>query len=64
MGERSRVPPSGGIIPRNMFKYGSHRVLKRNTTFLTMYAFQISHKIEPLFLTKYAFHTQLSQILK
>lgn len=28
MGERSRVPPSGGIIPRNMFKYGSHRVLR------------------------------------
>lgn len=29
IGERSRVPPSGGMIPRNMFKYGSHKVLKK-----------------------------------
>lgn len=29
MGERSNVPPSGGMIPRNMFKYGSHKVLKQ-----------------------------------
>lgn len=28
MGERSNVPPNGGMIPRNMFKYGSHKVLK------------------------------------
>lgn len=28
MGEKSSVPPSGGIIPRNMFKYGSHKVLR------------------------------------
>lgn len=28
IGERSRVPPSGGMSPRNMFKYGSHIVLK------------------------------------
>uniref|UniRef100_A0A6N2NFN3 Uncharacterized protein n=1 Tax=Salix viminalis TaxID=40686 RepID=A0A6N2NFN3_SALVM len=25
IGERSSVPPSGGMIPRNMFKYGSHK---------------------------------------
>lgn len=29
MGDKSRVPPSGGIIPRNMFKYGSHKVLNQ-----------------------------------
>lgn len=46
MGERSRVPPSGGIIPRNMFKYGSHRVLKMNKTFSTMYAFDTKLKIK------------------
>lgn len=28
IGERSSVPPSGGMIPRNMFKYGSHKVLR------------------------------------
>ena len=27
IGDRSNVPPSGGIIPRNMFRYGSHIVL-------------------------------------
>lgn len=31
-GERSR-PPSGGMIPRNMFKYGSHKVLKKRSQF-------------------------------
>jgi hypothetical protein len=30
IGERSSVPPSGGMIPRNMFKYGSHKVLHSN----------------------------------
>ena len=29
IGERSNVPPSGGMRPRNMFKYGSHKVLKK-----------------------------------
>lgn len=28
IGERSN-PPSGGMIPRNMFKYGSHSVLEK-----------------------------------
>lgn len=28
IGERSSVPPSGGIMPRNMFRYGSHKVLR------------------------------------
>lgn len=28
IGEKSRVPPRGGIIPRNIFKYGSHKVLR------------------------------------
>ena len=27
IGERSRVPPIGGISPRNKFRYGSHSVL-------------------------------------
>lgn len=27
MGERSSVPPRGGMSPRNMFRYGSHMVL-------------------------------------
>jgi hypothetical protein len=31
MGEKSSVPPSGGIIPRKMFKYGSHIVLDDTT---------------------------------
>ena len=26
MGERSMVPPMGGMMPRNRFRYGSHRV--------------------------------------
>lgn len=29
IGERSNVPPSGGIIPRNMLRYGSHIVLNQ-----------------------------------
>ena len=29
IGERSMVPPNGGIIPRNMFKYGSQIVLQK-----------------------------------
>lgn len=29
MGERSSVPPRGGISPRNMFRYGSHMVLNQ-----------------------------------
>ena len=29
IGDRSNVPPSGGIIPRNMFRYGSHIVLNQ-----------------------------------
>lgn len=28
IGEKSSAPPRGGIIPRNIFKYGSHKVLK------------------------------------
>lgn len=32
IGDKSSVPPSGGIIPRNMFKYGSHSVLKEKQT--------------------------------
>lgn len=32
IGERSKVPPSGGMIPRNMFKYGSQMVLRGLTT--------------------------------
>lgn len=32
IGDKSSVPPSGGIIPRNMFKYGSHSVLKVKKT--------------------------------
>lgn len=32
MGERSNEPPSGGINPRNMFKYGSHIVLHIKST--------------------------------
>lgn len=31
IGERSKVPPSGGMMPRNMFKYGSHTVLDKET---------------------------------
>jgi len=31
MGERSSVPPRGGIIPRNMLRYGSHNVLNETT---------------------------------
>ena len=27
MGERSSVPPRGGMSPRKMFRYGSHIVL-------------------------------------
>lgn len=27
MGDRSSVPPSGGMMPRKMFRYGSHIVL-------------------------------------
>lgn len=27
MGEKSNVPPRGGMIPRNIFKYGSQIVL-------------------------------------
>jgi hypothetical protein len=28
MGERSSVPPSGGMMPRNRFRYGSQIVLR------------------------------------
>jgi len=35
MGERSSVPPRGGISPRNMFRYGSHMVL--NQTIITLF---------------------------
>ena len=27
IGDRSSVPPSGGMMPRKMFRYGSHIVL-------------------------------------
>jgi hypothetical protein len=37
MGEKSSDPPSGGIIPRNMFKYGSHKVLNENMIIRNMY---------------------------
>jgi hypothetical protein len=32
MGDRSSVPPSGGMMPRKMFRYGSHIVLHKNAT--------------------------------
>lgn len=34
MGERSSVPPRGGISPRNMFRYGSHMVLNETIIIL------------------------------
>lgn len=34
MGDRSRVPPIGGIRPRNRFRYGSHSVLHRTGALL------------------------------
>ena len=32
MGLRSSVPPMGGMMPRNRFRYGSHSVLRDHST--------------------------------
>lgn len=42
IGDKSSVPPRGGIIPRNMFKYGSHSVLKENQTLTISTKFYIT----------------------
>lgn len=48
MGDRSSVPPSGGMIPRKMFRYGSHIVLhkvRRVNALFFLHYFDCSYKI-------------------